>query len=99
MLLKGGHLAGAPIDILFDGHSLRRWEHPRLEGVNTHGSGCMLSAAITAELAKGASLVEAVDLALQATQQALASPLALAEGLALAGIEAASTIRPSPSEK
>jgi hydroxymethylpyrimidine/phosphomethylpyrimidine kinase len=95
VLLKGGHLAGDPIDILFDGHSLRRWEHPRLEGVNTHGSGCMLSAAITAELAKKAELAEAVDLALQATQRALANPLKLTGELALAGIEAASP-QPGP---
>ena len=98
VLLKGGHLAGDPVDILFDGHTLRRWKHQRLEGVDTHGSGCMLSAAIAAELAKGASLIDAVDLALQATQRALANPHVLAEGLALAGIEAASTGRTSPSE-
>lgn len=99
VLLKGGHLAGDPIDLLFDGRTLSRWEHPRLEGVNTHGSGCMLSAAIAAELAKGASLTDAVDLALKATQQALANPHRLAEGLALAGIEAARTLRSPPSEQ
>jgi hydroxymethylpyrimidine/phosphomethylpyrimidine kinase len=89
VLLKGGHLEGDPLDLLFDGSSYRRWEHERLGGVNTHGSGCMLSAAIAAELAKGALLEEAVNQGLLATRAALANPQLLVGDLRLAGIEAA----------
>ena len=52
VLLKGGHLEGAPTDLLFDGNNMFGWHHDWIEEVNTHGSGCMLSAAICAELAK-----------------------------------------------
>lgn len=61
VLLKGGHASGADaVDILFDGathHVLRR---PWIETRNTHGTGCTLSAAITANLALGRRLEEAV---------------------------------------
>ena len=89
VLLKGGHLDGPPVDVLFNGHTLKRWEHERLTGVDTHGSGCMLSAAIAAELAKDATLDDAVQVALNATLAALSSPQTIATGLPMAGIEAA----------
>jgi hydroxymethylpyrimidine/phosphomethylpyrimidine kinase len=92
ILLKGGHLHGDPIDVLYDGHTLTRWGHTRLNNVNTHGSGCMLSAAIAAELAKGQPLPAAVDTALTATNQALSSPLNVTAEIALAGIESARQI-------
>lgn len=65
VLLKGGHLPG---DSLFDvlaepGRELRCYEAKRIDDVDTHGSGCTLSAAIAAELAKGSSLPEAVEAA------------------------------------
>jgi hydroxymethylpyrimidine/phosphomethylpyrimidine kinase len=61
VLIKGGHSEGpTATDILFDGTEPRSFEAPRAETRNTHGTGCTLSAAIAAELAKGASLAEAV---------------------------------------
>lgn len=61
VLLKGGHLAGAAaVDLLFDGHSCRRFTAARLDSVNTHGTGCTLSAAIAAFLARGEPLPVAV---------------------------------------
>ena len=71
---KGGHLAGnSCTDILAlpDGSS-RTWSHPRTLGISTHGTGCTLSAAITAALARGESLENAVQLALDYTAQAIA---------------------------
>ena len=59
VLIKGGHLPGAAIDILFDG-KFHEFCAPRIETRHTHGTGCTYSAAITAELAKGIELVEAV---------------------------------------
>ena len=61
-LLKGGHMDGENVyDILAqkDG-SLKTFSSPRVNNVDTHGSGCTLSAAITAYLARGEGLVEAV---------------------------------------
>jgi hydroxymethylpyrimidine/phosphomethylpyrimidine kinase len=64
VLLKGGHLPGARLtDVLaFADGTVRTFSSERIEGVDTHGSGCTLSAAITAHLALGRSLVEAVEL-------------------------------------
>ncbi len=61
-LLKGGHLGGDElVDVLAlpDGLS-ERWVGRRIEGVDTHGSGCTLSSAIAAQLALGRPLIEAV---------------------------------------
>lgn len=61
VLIKGGHAKGdQAVDILTDGEGLMRLAMPRVPTRNTHGTGCTLSSAIVAELAKGASLREAV---------------------------------------
>ena len=86
ILLKGGHLEGDPVDLLFDGTQVWRFEQTRLENVNTHGSGCMLSAAIAAELAKGQPLHLAVEMSLYAVHRALANPCFLTPELSLAGV-------------
>lgn len=67
VLLKGGHLTGSQmegrkaIDFFHDGQTLHRLEAPWTETINTHGTGCTLSSAITALLAKGFSMSEAVQ--------------------------------------
>lgn len=62
VLVKGGHLTGSreAIDLFYDGKTELLLTSPRVSGVHTHGTGCTLSAAITAWLARGASLTEAV---------------------------------------
>jgi hydroxymethylpyrimidine/phosphomethylpyrimidine kinase len=60
VLVKGGHLAGAAIDVLLADGEWFEFSAPRVETRHTHGTGCTYSAAITAELAKGTALVEAV---------------------------------------
>ena len=61
ILLKGGHLAGdRAVDILFAGGKAIEFSAPFVRGVATHGTGCTYSAAITAGLAKGLSLEEAI---------------------------------------
>ncbi len=60
VLLKGGHLAGDPVDLLFDGAAWREFPAPRISTPHTHGTGCAYSAAITACLAQGLALPEAV---------------------------------------
>jgi hydroxymethylpyrimidine/phosphomethylpyrimidine kinase len=59
VLIKGGHLQGDAIDLLFDG-SFHTFSAARIETRHTHGTGCTYSAAITAELAKGSGLIAAV---------------------------------------
>ena len=86
ILLKGGHLQGDPVDLLFDGKQVFRFEQKRLDNINTHGSGCMLSAAIAAELAKGQPLHLAVEVSLYAVHRALANPCFLTPELSLAGV-------------
>jgi hydroxymethylpyrimidine/phosphomethylpyrimidine kinase len=70
-LVKGGHLDGGDaLDILFDG-DVRVFRHPRINTKNTHGTGCTLSAAVTANLAHGASLPAAVEIALDFVHRAI----------------------------
>jgi hydroxymethylpyrimidine/phosphomethylpyrimidine kinase len=61
VLIKGGHADSSDaVDILVDEEGELPLKAPRIETCNTHGTGCTLSSAIAAELAKGASLREAV---------------------------------------
>lgn len=62
VLLKGGHLPNASeaTDVLYDGKSIYEFSKPYLKEKHTHGTGCTYSAAITAFLAHGKSLAEAV---------------------------------------
>ena len=61
ILLKGGHLRGDnAIDLFFHQGELREFSAPFVRGVETHGTGCTYSAAITAGLASGFSLVQAI---------------------------------------
>jgi hydroxymethylpyrimidine/phosphomethylpyrimidine kinase len=62
ILLKGGHLAGHyAVDLLFVDGKVVEFAAPFVRGVATHGTGCTYSAAITAGLAKGLSLEEAIN--------------------------------------
>jgi hydroxymethylpyrimidine/phosphomethylpyrimidine kinase len=61
VLVKGGHLKGAPTDLLFDGHTVTRLDAERVPTLHTHGTGCTYSAAITAGLARGATVPDAVS--------------------------------------
>ena len=52
VLIKGGHLHGEIIDLLFDGNNFFEYTGPRIPTKNTHGTGCTLASAIATELAK-----------------------------------------------
>jgi hydroxymethylpyrimidine/phosphomethylpyrimidine kinase len=81
VLLKGGHLPGnTATDVLFDGAFWKDFETPRLETCQTHGTGCTLSAAITAGLACGLGLLEAVARAKQFVQEAIGTAPGLGKG-------------------
>jgi hydroxymethylpyrimidine/phosphomethylpyrimidine kinase len=61
VLVKGGHLKGDAVDVLYDGRTLHYFKGKRVEGVAIHGAGCVYSAAITAGLAKGMEVKDAVS--------------------------------------
>jgi hydroxymethylpyrimidine/phosphomethylpyrimidine kinase len=61
VLLKGGHARGAEsVDLLVDPHSVARLASDRIATEHTHGTGCTLSSAVAAGLAKGLPLAESV---------------------------------------
>jgi hydroxymethylpyrimidine/phosphomethylpyrimidine kinase len=60
VLIKGGHLESEATDLLFDGAEWREFPAPRIDTRHTHGAGCTYSAAITAGLARGLTLGDAV---------------------------------------
>jgi hydroxymethylpyrimidine/phosphomethylpyrimidine kinase len=74
-LVKGGHLAEAPtiVDVLVQGDAARRFTHERIDTTSTHGTGCTLSAAITAGLALGRPLEQAVVDGLDFVHRAIAA--------------------------
>ncbi|MFN7927146.1 MAG: bifunctional hydroxymethylpyrimidine kinase/phosphomethylpyrimidine kinase [Blastocatellia bacterium] len=61
VLVKGGHLREAATDVLFDGKETHVFSAPRLVSRHTHGTGCTLSSAIAALLARGWALPAAVQ--------------------------------------
>ena len=64
VLIKGGHANGAEsVDVLLDHEGFARFSSPRIDTRNTHGTGCTLSSAIAAGLAKGLTLREAAGVA------------------------------------
>jgi hydroxymethylpyrimidine/phosphomethylpyrimidine kinase len=73
VLVKGGHAEGILCRdcLAMPGGGILWFEGPRIATVNTHGTGCVLSAAITAWLGRGARLAEAVRLAQSFLQRAL----------------------------
>ena len=74
VVVKGGHLRGAKsaADIFFDGKTELLLTVPYMKGASTHGTGCAYSAAVTAYLARGSSLLKAVQQAKHYITQAIA---------------------------
>jgi hydroxymethylpyrimidine kinase/phosphomethylpyrimidine kinase/thiamine-phosphate diphosphorylase len=81
ILLKGGHLdSSEAVDLFHDGSSFRQLSAQRLDTVNTHGTGCTLSAAIAAFLARGEPLPVAIDRAKQFITAAIRHARPLGQG-------------------
>jgi hydroxymethylpyrimidine/phosphomethylpyrimidine kinase len=80
VLLKGGHLEDEAVDLLMDGREERIWRRPRMNTPHTHGTGCTLSAAIAAGLARGDDLGSAVDRAVRYVSRAIAAAPGLGHG-------------------
>lgn len=74
VLVKGGHREGnEAVDMLVDGNGARRLVSKRVTTMNTHGTGCTLSSAIAAFLARGMNLYDAVSLAKNYVSEAIAA--------------------------
>jgi hydroxymethylpyrimidine/phosphomethylpyrimidine kinase len=80
-LVKGGHLEGGEaIDVLADAGGVKHFSSPRVASNNTHGTGCTLSAAIAAGLARGLDLHQAIAAAKDFVWRAIASGADLSIG-------------------
>jgi hydroxymethylpyrimidine/phosphomethylpyrimidine kinase len=80
-LVKGGHLSSETIvDVLVTPAGVRRFTHQRIDTSSVHGTGCTLSAAITAGLALGRSLDDAVEAGLDFVHRAIAEAPGLGGG-------------------
>jgi hydroxymethylpyrimidine/phosphomethylpyrimidine kinase len=78
VLIKGGHGSGAEsVDILITAYGMRRYTAPRIDTPNVHGTGCTLSSAIAAGLARGLSL----DAACQAAKAYVTAAIAASKQL------------------
>lgn len=80
ILIKGGHLSGDAIDILFDGKRYYSFTNERINTHNTHGTGCTLSSAITANLANGMDMPKAVEEAKKYVTMAIKYSLEIGKG-------------------
>jgi len=82
VLIKGGHLAGDAVDVLFEPQNgFHEFAGPRIATRHTHGTGCTYSAAITAELAKGLPLRAAIARAKEFITEAIRTAPGLGSGM------------------
>ncbi|MGA9162596.1 MAG: bifunctional hydroxymethylpyrimidine kinase/phosphomethylpyrimidine kinase [Actinomycetota bacterium] len=83
VLIKGGHLPGSSgsDDVFFDGDRMVWIAGERIETANTHGTGCTLSAAIAAYLARGDELLDAVRKGKGFVTEAIRAALRLGQGI------------------
>lgn len=81
VLIKGGHDKGAKtVDLLYDGSAFHTFTGTRIDTKDTHGTGCTFSAAMTAAIAKGASVRTAAETAKQFIQAAIEDGLHIGQG-------------------
>lgn len=80
VLVKGGHDLNDANDLLYTKEGKKWFEGRRINNPNTHGTGCTLSSAIAANLAKGYSIEEAVGKAKEYISEALGAMLDLGQG-------------------
>lgn len=82
VIIKGGHAAESEpiVDLIYDGVSFNYMESKRITTRHTHGTGCTYSAAITAELARGKSVMEAIRTAKLFIQAAIEDQLGIGSG-------------------
>lgn len=82
VVIKGGHGAeeAEVVDLLYDGREFTEYKSRRINTPNTHGTGCTFAAAVTAELAKGRGVKEAVQVAKAFIQAAIENQIEIGQG-------------------
>jgi len=86
VLIKGGHLKGREIvDVLYTEGKFTEFSGPRIASEPTHGTGCSLAAAITAEFAEGADIKTAVSRAREFVAEGIKNRLRVGRGLRVIG--------------
>ena len=81
VLVKGGHLEGDAVDILYDGTDFRYYVSPRIDTIHTHGTGCTLSSAIASNLSKGYSIDKAVEKSKRYITNAIKQSFSIGKGV------------------
>lgn len=80
VLIKGGHLEGAAVDVLYTNHQWSELRAERIATSHTHGTGCTYSAAITAGLALGMTIPDAIQRAKRFITEAIQTNPGLGHG-------------------
>ncbi len=80
VVIKGGHLSGDAVDILYDGTRIYTFTARRVDKGGVHGTGCTFSAAIATELAKGKSAIDAVAAAKSYITEAIRNACVIGNG-------------------
>ena len=80
VVVKGGHREGPATDLFYDGARFQEFSAPRIDTVNTHGTGCTFASAVAAGLAKGLEVVESVQLAKDYVTEAIRRSFPLGQG-------------------
>ena len=80
VVVKGGHREGPATDLFYDGARFQEFSAPRIDTVNTHGTGCTFASAVAAGLAKGFDVVESVELAKDYVTEAIRRSFPLGQG-------------------
>jgi hydroxymethylpyrimidine/phosphomethylpyrimidine kinase len=97
VLIKGGHLAGPIVDLLWSDGRAHFVRVPRIASVQLHGTGCVLSAAITARLAGGDDVASAVAGAQTFIRLAIASAPAIGRGRGPLNLHASTSDQEDPA--
>jgi hydroxymethylpyrimidine/phosphomethylpyrimidine kinase len=80
VIIKGGHLEGDAVDLLYDGRTFHTLSAPRIETKHSHGTGCTFASAIATGLARGCSFLEASTQAKAYVTEAIRRGLAIGSG-------------------
>ncbi|UOQ84233.1 bifunctional hydroxymethylpyrimidine kinase/phosphomethylpyrimidine kinase [Gracilibacillus salinarum] len=81
VLLKAGSIKNQAVDLYYDGDKLEVIEAPLIDTVHTSGAGCTFAACLTAELAKGVPMLDAVKGSKQFVHQAITHALSFGRGI------------------
>ncbi len=80
VVVKGGHREGPATDVLYDGSDFREFTAPRIDTVNTHGTGCTFASAVAAGLAQGLSVEDSVAQAKDYVTEAIRASFPIGRG-------------------